>query len=139
MRCPNCGAKMHHETRDEVLRYKGQSMTLHKCSGDFCAACGEGVWDEASYRRVTEAQKALIRAVDGNPSEDVRRLRKQLKMTQAELAEVFGVGKVAFSRYERGETTPPAPVLKLLRLIAKHPELLDEVRKETTRPSDASA
>jgi HTH-type transcriptional regulator/antitoxin MqsA len=44
------------------------------------------------------------------------------------LANAFGLGKVAFSRYERGETRPPATIMKLLRLIERHPELLAEIR-----------
>ncbi|MFZ4802726.1 MAG: type II toxin-antitoxin system MqsA family antitoxin, partial [Chlorobium sp.] len=32
-------------------------------------------------------------------------------------------------RYERGETRPPAPLVKLLKLIDRHPDLLDEMQK----------
>jgi HTH-type transcriptional regulator/antitoxin MqsA len=96
--------------------------------GEFCPACGEGIWDAESYRRYTEAQSALLRAVKGDISADIRRIRKFLKLTQTELAEAFGVGKVAFSRYERGETRPPAPLVKLLKLVERHPDLLTEMR-----------
>ncbi|ACF44065.1 transcriptional regulator, XRE family [Pelodictyon phaeoclathratiforme BU-1] len=41
---------------------------------------------------------------------------------------LFGVGKMAFSRYERGESRPPAPLVKLLKLIDRHPDLLGEMR-----------
>jgi HTH-type transcriptional regulator/antitoxin MqsA len=112
---------------DETLKYGGQSLTLHGMKGDFCPGCGEGVWDPISYRRYVEAQASLIRAVKGDVSVDIRRIRKSLNLTQAELAGVFGVGKVAFSRYERGETRPPAPLVKLLRLVERHPELLKEM------------
>lgn len=130
MKCPECGAaKMEVKTLDETLSFGGQSLTLHRMKGAFCKTCGEGVWDEESYRRYTEAQTALIRAVKGDVSAEIRRIRKKLKLTQAELADAFGVGKVAFSRYERGETRPPAPVVKLLRLIERHPELLSEMQE----------
>jgi len=88
------------------------------------------VWDAASYRRYAEAQAALVRAVTGDVGGEIRRIRKRLKLTQGELATLFGVGKVAFSRYERGETRPPAPLVKLLRLLERHPELLDELKGE---------
>jgi putative zinc finger/helix-turn-helix YgiT family protein len=58
-----------------------------------------------------------------------RRIRRKLKLTQAQLASSFGVGKVVFSRYERGETRPTTPLLKLLKLIDRHPDLLEEIEK----------
>jgi len=112
---------------DETLAYGGRSLTLHAMRGEFCSHCGEGVWDEESYRRYTEAQEGLIRTVKGDVGADIRRIRKKLKLTQSELASLFGVGKMAFSRYERGESRPPAPLIKLLKLIDRHPNLLSEM------------
>jgi HTH-type transcriptional regulator/antitoxin MqsA len=129
MKCPACGhAEMIFKTQDETLSYGSQSLTLHAMRGEFCPVCGEGVWDTESYRRYAEAQAALLRAVKGDVSGEIRRIRKNLKLTQAQLAEAFGVGKVAFSRYERGETRPPAPLVKLLRILERHPDLLKEMR-----------
>jgi HTH-type transcriptional regulator / antitoxin MqsA len=128
MKCPACGnAEMAVKIKEETLSYCGKSLTLHEMKGDFCPACGEGLWDEESYRRFTEAQAAIIRAVKGDVSADIRRIRKSLKLTQTELSEVVGIGKVAFSRYERGETKPPAPLVKLLILMERHPDLLAEM------------
>lgn len=128
MKCPACGhAEMVSKTQDETLSYGSQSLTLHAMHGEFCSVCGEGMWDTESYRRYTEAQAALLRAVKGDVSGEIRRIRKNLKLTQAQLAKAFGVGKVAFSRYERGETRPPAPLVKLLKLLERHPDLLKEM------------
>ena len=103
MKCPACGhPEMVAKTRDETLSYGGQSLTLHAMHGEFCPSCGEGVWDAESYRRYTEAQAALLRAVKGDVSADIRRIRKNLKLTQTELAEAFGVGKVADSHVMNG-------------------------------------
>jgi HTH-type transcriptional regulator/antitoxin MqsA len=118
------------KTRDETLSHGNQSLTLHKMRGEFCPACDEGIWNSESYRRYTEAQAALIRAAKENIGADIRRIRKGLKITQTELAQAFGVGKVAFSRYERGKTRPPAPLVKLLKLVERHPDLLAEMRGE---------
>ena len=96
------------KTVDERLEYGGESLILNGMQGMFCPECGEGVWDGASYRRYVEAQAAMMRAVTGDVGGDIRRIRKRLQLTQAELAALFGVGKIAFSRYERGETRPPA-------------------------------
>jgi HTH-type transcriptional regulator / antitoxin MqsA len=129
MKCPACGDHdMVKKTLDETLSFADQSLTLHDMRGEFCPGCGEGVWDSESYLRFTEAQEALVRSGTSDVSADIRRIRKRLKLTQAELAETFGVGKMAFSRYERGETRPPAFLLKILKLIERHPNLLDEMR-----------
>ena len=129
-KCPSCGHNgMIDKVLEETLTYDGKSMTLHDMRGQFCPECGEGIWDDESYRRYTESQEGLVRAIKGDPAADIRRIRRKLKLTQAQLASSFGVGKVAFSRYERGETRPPAPLLKLLKLIDRHPELLEEIEK----------
>jgi HTH-type transcriptional regulator / antitoxin MqsA len=138
MKCPACGnSEMITKIQDETLAYEGQSLTLHAMKGDFCPACGEGIWDEESYRRYTEAQSAIIRGVKGDVSADIRRIRKSLKLTQTELSEVVGIGKVAFSRYERGETKPPAPLVKLLKLVERHPDLLAEMYSSSASPLEA--
>ncbi len=138
MKCPSCNhPEMMAKMRDEKLSFGGQSLTLHGMKGEFCPECDEGVWDNESYRRYTEAQAALLRVAKGDVSADIRRIRKNLKLTQAELSEAFGVGKVAFSRYERGKTRPPAPLVKLLKLLERHPDLMAEVR-EGSVPYDHS-
>jgi HTH-type transcriptional regulator / antitoxin MqsA len=124
MRCPSCGHKMVPKICDEILSYGGKSVILHDMKGNFCSECGEGVWDSESYRRYTEEQAKLV-SVGGV----IRNIRKHFGMTQIRMAEIFGVGKMAFSRYERGETTPSPAFVKLLRIVERHPELLAELQE----------
>ena len=58
---------------------------------------------------------------------EIRSIRKKLKLTQIEAGSLVGIGKIAFSRYEREETQAPMPLVKLLRLVDQHPELMGEV------------
>jgi HTH-type transcriptional regulator/antitoxin MqsA len=55
-------------------------------------------------------------------------VRKKLQLDQREAAEIFGGGINAFSRYENGKTKPPLALVQLLRVLDRHPELLDEVK-----------
>jgi len=55
-------------------------------------------------------------------------VRKKLALDQREAAEIFGGGVNAFSRYETGKTRPSVALMKLLKVLEKHPELLEEVR-----------
>ena len=43
-------------------------------------------------------------------------------------ANIFGGGVNAFSRYEKGKTKPPLALVKLFKLLDRHPNLLDEIR-----------
>lgn len=55
-------------------------------------------------------------------------VRKKLNLDQRQAAEIFGGGVNAFSRYETGKTKPPVALIKLLRLLDRHPNLIDEIR-----------
>ena len=55
-------------------------------------------------------------------------VRKKLDLDQREAGEIFGGGVRAFSRYENGKTRPPVALVKLLKVLDRHPELLGEVR-----------
>jgi HTH-type transcriptional regulator/antitoxin MqsA len=55
-------------------------------------------------------------------------VRKKLSLDQREAAEIFGGGINAFSRYENGKTKPPLALVKLLLVLDRHPELLEEIR-----------
>ena len=58
----------------------------------------------------------------------MRRIRKKLGLSQKEAGEIFGGGIRAFSQYERGETRQGKALDKLLRLLNRHTDLLDEIR-----------
>jgi HTH-type transcriptional regulator / antitoxin MqsA len=55
-------------------------------------------------------------------------VRKKLDLGQREAAEIFGGGINAFSRYENGKTKPPLALVKLFKLLDRHPDLLGEVK-----------
>ena len=55
-------------------------------------------------------------------------MHQKLKLDQREAAEIFGGGVNAFPRYENGKTKQPLALVKLLKVLDSHPELLDEVK-----------
>ena len=55
-------------------------------------------------------------------------VRKKLALDQREAAEIFGGGVNAFFRYENGKTRPPLALVKLLKVLDRHPEMLQEIR-----------
>lgn len=127
--CPQCGALMERsDVHAETIWFEDESLRLENLSGWFCTACDEAIFDDESACRYGAAGDTLIARVRERKQADIRRIRKKLRLTQIEAGELVGVGKIAFSRYERGESQPPGPLVKLLRLIDRHPELLAEIR-----------
>lgn len=55
-------------------------------------------------------------------------VNRKLELDQREASEKFGGGVNAFSRYENGKTKPPLALVKLLKVLDRHPEPLGEVR-----------
>ena len=53
--------------------------------------------------------------------------RRQLDLDQRLAAEIFGGGVNAFSRYENGKTKPTLALVKLLKILERHPNLLSEI------------
>ena len=60
--------------------------------------------------------------------DDIARVRRKLDLDQRQAAELFGGGVNAFSRYENGKAKPPLALVKLLKVLDRHPDLLSEVR-----------
>lgn len=131
MNCPVCAAaELVHDTRDQPYSYKGETTTIPAVVGDYCPACGEVVLDAVEAARVSAAMSAFNRQVNASIVDPtfIASVRKKLALDQREAAEIFGGGINAFSRYENGKTKPPLALVQLLKVLDRHPELLDEIR-----------
>ncbi len=124
--CLNCEqADMAFDTRMATARLYDLSEPVNDVTGWHCLNCGEVEFtDPASAARFD----AALRKLDERNRQSLARVRRKLKLTQADAAELTGGGHNAFSRYERGEAKPMAAVVNLFRLLDKHPELLKELR-----------
>ena len=131
MKCPSCGAaELIHDTRDLPYTYKGETTAIPSVTGDFCPVCGEVILDGKQGDRYSELiglYQKQINAAFVDPSY-ITTVRKKLDLDQREAAEIFGGGVNAFSRYENGKTKPPLALVKLLKMLDRHPDLLAEVR-----------
>ena len=131
MKCPCCGAaKLLRETRDIPYSYKGETTTIPDVTGDFCPACDEVLLDREQGDRYSEWMGSFQRQVNAAYVDPnfIAKVRKKLDLDQRQAAEIFGGGINAFSRYENGKTKPPLSLVKLLKVLDRHPELLSGVR-----------
>ena len=131
MKCPSCGAaELVHDRRDLPYTYKSESTVISGVTGDYCPACGEAVLDAVESARTSAAMLEFNKQVNASIVDPafIAMVRKKLALDQREAAEIFGGGVNAFSRYENGYTKPPRALVKLLMVLDRHPELLDEIR-----------
>ncbi len=131
MKCPVCGAaELIHDTRDLSYTYKGETTVIAAVTGDFCPACAESILDAAESNRVMQEMRVFSKQVNAAIVDPVfiANVRKKLDLDQREAAEIFGGGINAFSRYENGKPTPPLALVKLFKLLDRHPDLLNEIR-----------
>lgn len=132
--CVSCGAHdaMHHfEGRSFTVDYKQVARQVHDISGWECQACGEIEFDHDtdSAQRYSKASDQLLEDCVQAVAAEIKRIRRKLHLTQKEAVKLLsGGGHNAFSRYERGEVSPPQPLLTLMRLLDRHPHLLAEIQ-----------
>ena len=131
MKCPRCAAaELVRDTRDLSYTYKGETTSIPDVTGDYCPACGEAVLDLAESTRTSAAMLEFNKQVNASIVDPafIASVRKKLALDQQQAAEIFGGGVNAFSRYENGKTRPSLALVKLLKVLDRHPDLLDEVR-----------
>ncbi len=121
--------RLRRDTRDMSYTYKGEKTRIPAVTGDFCLACGEVVLNREHGDRYSEMIGSFQRQVNAAyvDPDYIAKVRRKLDLDQRQAAELFG-GVKAFSRYENGKTRPPLALIKLFKLLDRHPDLLEEVR-----------
>ena len=71
--------------------------------------------------------------------EEIRSIRRDLGLSQAEASELFGGGPRAFAKYEAGTVKPSASLIKLLRLLHSNPAMIVSLQGRKSQPMPASA
>lgn len=126
--CPNCGiSPLAHAIRDMQYTYKGRSTTIPDLVVEHCAGCKEVLFAQGEQEHYGALIAAFRQQVDAQERKQVGALRKALGLTRDRADALFGDMPGDFARFEKGEAPAPAALLKLLRLLGKHPALLDEL------------
>jgi HTH-type transcriptional regulator/antitoxin MqsA len=131
MKCPVCGAaELIQDTRNLAYAYKGETCLLPEISGEFCPACGEIILNAEQGDRYSELLGSFQRQVDAAYVDPgyIASVRQKLHLDQHQAAELFGGGINAFSAYENGKMKPPLALVRLLKLLDRHPDLLKELK-----------
>ena len=139
MKCPTCGiGNLVLDTRDMPYTYKGKATVIRSVKGRYCdnPECQEVIMELGESVRTSKGMLAFNKKVNAElaPIDLLANIRQKLKLTQQQAAKVFGGGTNAFSRYESGKTKPPLALVKLFRILDKHPDLFEEVASMNAAP-----
>lgn len=128
MLSPETGEMLTRGQRPFVVSYKGESVTV-ELPGYYPAGDGDGVHIGDDLVVVDEALRGLKEKIDGLPTPaTIRRVRTKLNLSQREAGLLLKVGENAFDKYERGLIEPSGPTSQLLKILDRHPEIVDELR-----------
>jgi len=139
--CPVCeGGDLLLIAYTDTFQHGGREISVADLEGYECPHCGADPIFEDQIRHNHALVADAKRKADGLlMGSEIKALRERLRLTQKEAADVFGGGANAFSKYERGDVAQSAAMDRLLRLVGRHPFLLDELRGRRPESDRTSA
>ncbi|HEX9094300.1 MAG TPA: type II TA system antitoxin MqsA family protein [Coriobacteriia bacterium] len=103
---------------------------------EHCTVCGEDLIPADRMDELFRQAVAIERARDGLlDSEEIRRIRLDLELTQSRLERLLGVSPKTVTRWESGTVRQSRMADNFMRLLRAHPELVVEVAQPVARES----
>ncbi len=126
---PETGKPLVRDVRPMTITYKGASMTV-----DMPGWYGEDENDSVHSgidMQVSDAALKQLKIEVANllSPDDVKRIRAKIGLTQQQAGAIIGGGPNAFQKYESGEVTVSKGISNLLRVLERHPEEIEELKK----------
>ena len=117
----------------EEITYKGSTLQV-SIAYSLCNNCEREFISKPQILQNEAALRAAKKDFDGLlSSEEIISARRTLSLTQEQAARVFGGGRNAFSKYERGEVSQSVAMDKLIRICLNHREVFHELARDITK------
>jgi putative transcriptional regulator len=93
-----------------------------------------------AFESIQQGLREAIDFAEGKPTKaivhevsplDVKAIRENVRMSQAEFASAFGISVGTLRHWERGDRTPRGPARVLLNVVAKEPQAVLRALSET--------
>ena len=128
--CSTCGTMMERKHEPVSWSVNGEAIRVPDISHLRCPRCGEGLFSlreaEALRRGAFDIYRKRHRLLS---ADEIRGIREQHGLTQAELARVLRLGGNTISRWEAGRNVQTAAMDVLLRLVRDLPGSLEYLRE----------
>jgi len=127
--CPETGVPMYRGVRPITLTYKGESITFDM-PGWYCEQSEESI-HTGEDMKVSDRKLNLLKARSEGllEPEEIRRIRKKLRLSQEAAGLLIGGGPRAFQKYESGDLLPSRAVSSALVLLDHDPEALSVLKE----------
>ena len=117
----------------EGIVYKGSELQV-SIAYSVCNDCKREFISKSQILQNEAALRIAKKEFDGLLSaEEIVRARQALLLTQEQASRVFGGGRNAFSKYERGEVSQSVAMDKLIRVCLKHRDVFQELVREVNK------
>ena len=118
------GEQLMRDVRNITITYQGHNKTF-PMPGWYPTNNDEGTFTDEDMKAYDRALNQLKAETENLlQPDDIRSIRKKLKLTQVQAGTILGGGKKAFHKYESGEILPSRPISNLLKLLSLQPSLL---------------
>src|SRR5260370_25737291 len=99
--CANCGAAGAVPFKNETFRisHKDVSADVKGLSGRRCSSCSEIEFDQRSTKRYAAAGDKLVLQARAGQQSEIRRIRRQLRLSQSMAAKLAGGRRHPLSTY----------------------------------------
>lgn len=129
-KCALCGAVAASVRGTVHFPINGEEVAVPNVRHTHCSKCGETVFSLTEARRLREDASDLYRRrYDLLTADEIRALRRQLRLTQGELARLLRLGASTISRWEAGRNVQNGAMDVLLRLLRDLPGSLAYLKR----------
>jgi len=125
--CHACDHSMVRNSKPDTLEYKDHQTVIDQ-PGWYCDSCDEVVLDAQDMLIMEKAYHDLKAGVENLfTSDEVKRVRQRLHLSQRKASELLGGGPRSFQRYENGTVMVSRSMNNLLKLLDKNPNRLQDL------------
>ena len=126
--CPICNGKVENKSELTTYTYKEHSIEIEQ-SGEYCTKCKEAFLSPKDLKSTKLQIANFKREIDHFlTTDELKRIRKKLHITQQDASQIFGGGIRAFHKYETAEVTQSKPLDILFRLIDSDKISFDDIK-----------
>lgn len=127
--CGMCGkGALSRHTKPVEYSFRGHTFTVNQ-PGEWCDHCGEGILSGADLLATEDEIEQKQREILQISIAELIKWRKRFGLTQHDAGLILGVGIRGYHKYEKGTAEPSEPTKKLMMILDRHPELIEELRK----------